>query len=484
MLPSSRRSFFKGTSLLGLLGALPGGQRLAMAMAAKNTRNSMKVYTRLGLRPIVNASGTYTHLGGSLMPPEILDAMNDAARHYVPIRDLTKATGEQVAKLTGVPGALITTGAAGGIFVGTCACIAGDDPEKMKRLPFTEGMKNQIVLQKLHNTGWTRQCEAAGGRIVEVEEKDQMERAIGNQTAMIYFLIADKHFVQYRDRLDAPGGKVSLEECIKISKAAGVPILVDAVAEVPPFQSNASASTRPVHNRHDRRGRVALPAIVYVDVCRPAAFARPVDQRLQRRARLRVWILYLSVGGEQLDSLLVGSAAPEQRAADHKVRSERFRNSELPAQLRHARPGVEHVRHAVAAQAGEVLALEELRVANFHGVAKGSGKLRQERIEQRHKMATIGNDVLGECVEFENQRRDFLVVRFERPQERLAQQSEVQKGRVRHPALCAVPRVIGKQLARDLFGNLEGELKSRRRLAEQALPEVFAGELVESEIAA
>src|SRR5260370_5382290 len=243
MLPSSRRSFFKRTSLLGLLGALPGGQRLAMAMAAKNTRNSMKVYTSLGLRPIVNASGTYTHLGGSLMPREILEAMNDAARHYVPIRGLTKATGEEIARLTGVAGALVTTGAAGGIFVGTCACIAGDDPEKMTRLTFNEGMKNQIVLQKLHNTGWTRQCEAAGGRIVEVEEKDQMERAIGNQTAMIYFLIADKHFGQYRDQLDAPGGKVSLEECIRISKEARVPVLVDAAAQVPPFD-NLSAYTR------------------------------------------------------------------------------------------------------------------------------------------------------------------------------------------------------------------------------------------------
>jgi hypothetical protein len=107
-----------------------------------------------------------------------------------------QATGEQIARLTGVPGALVTTGAARTIFVGTCACIAGSDPEGIKRLPFTEGVKNQIVLQKLHNTGWTRQCEAAGGRIVEVEEKDQMERAIGNQTAMIYFLIADKHFGQ------------------------------------------------------------------------------------------------------------------------------------------------------------------------------------------------------------------------------------------------------------------------------------------------
>jgi uncharacterized pyridoxal phosphate-dependent enzyme len=233
----SRRSFFNGTGLLGLLGAVPGGQRLAMAMAAKDTQDSMKVYTRIGLQPIVNASGTYTHLGGSLMPTEVLNAMDDAAKHYAPIRDLTRAVGERIAQLTGNAGALVTTGAAGAIFVGTCACIAGDDPDKMKRLPFTDGMKNEVVLQKRHNTGWTRQCEAAGARLVEVEYKEQMERAITGKTAMIYFLVADKHFGQFRDQLDAPGGKIPLDECIKIAQATRVPILVDAAAEVPPFDN-------------------------------------------------------------------------------------------------------------------------------------------------------------------------------------------------------------------------------------------------------
>ena len=64
------------------------------------------IYRRLGVEPIVNGRSTFTVLGGSLMPPEILEAMNDASRHYVPIRDLTKATGGQIARLTGVPGAL------------------------------------------------------------------------------------------------------------------------------------------------------------------------------------------------------------------------------------------------------------------------------------------------------------------------------------------------------------------------------------------
>jgi L-seryl-tRNA(Ser) seleniumtransferase len=195
------------------------------------------VYTRIGLRPIINASGTYTHLGGSLMPAEVLDAMNDAARHYVPIRDLTAAVGDRIARLTGNEAALVTTGAAGAIFVGTCACIAGNDPDRMKHLPFTDGMKNEIVVQALHNTGWIRQCEAAGGRMIVVEYPEQMERAINGKTAMIYFLVADKHFGTYRDQLDAPGGKILLEQCIAMAKRVRVPLLVDAAAELPPNEN-------------------------------------------------------------------------------------------------------------------------------------------------------------------------------------------------------------------------------------------------------
>ena len=232
-----RRSFFSRTGLLAAVGARFGNRSLLGATSEPG------VYTRLGLRPIVNASGTYTHLGGSLMPPEVLEAMNRAARQYVPIRDLTKAVGDRIAELTGNEAALVTTGAAGAIFVGTCAAIGGSDPDRMKHLPFTDGMRNEVVVQKLHNTGWTRQCEAAGARMVEVEYPEQMERAITGRTAMIYFLVADKHFGTYRDRLDAPGGKVPLEQCVAMAKKSRVPLLVDAAAELPPPE-NLSGYTK------------------------------------------------------------------------------------------------------------------------------------------------------------------------------------------------------------------------------------------------
>jgi L-seryl-tRNA(Ser) seleniumtransferase len=98
-------------------------------------------------------------------------------------------------------------------------------------------MKNEVLVQKLHNAVWTRQCEGAGGRLVEVEYKEQLERAITGKTAMIYFLVADKHFGKYRDQPDAPGGKVSLEEVVEIARPLRVPVLVDAAAELPPSET-------------------------------------------------------------------------------------------------------------------------------------------------------------------------------------------------------------------------------------------------------
>jgi D-glucosaminate-6-phosphate ammonia-lyase len=233
----TRRKFFWRTSMLGVTAAIPGADRLVAAAATRKASETMKVYTDLGLRPIINASGTYTTLGGSLMPKEVVNAMVRAGDHYVVMMDLYKAVGARIAKLTGNDGALVTTGAAGAIFVGTCACIAGDDKEKMSHLPFTDGMKNEVICQTLHKTGWVRQCEAAGARMVVVEERADLEKAFSDKTAMFYFLVADRHFGQYRDQLDAPGGKIPLEECVRIAHAHKVPVLVDAAAELPPHEN-------------------------------------------------------------------------------------------------------------------------------------------------------------------------------------------------------------------------------------------------------
>jgi L-seryl-tRNA(Ser) seleniumtransferase len=231
-----RRHFFTWSGVPAALETRLGSRQLLAVSPAGG------VYTRLGLRPIINASGTYTHLGGSLMPAEVLDAMNNAARASVPIRDLTRAVGEPHRTTYGNEAALMTTGAAGAIFVGTRACIAGADPNRMKHLPFTDGMKNEVVVQNLHNTGWTRQCEAGGARMVGVEYPEQMQRHRRQDRHDL--LSSGRQTLRHVSRpVERPRRQVSLEQCAAIAKKARSPLLVDAAAELPPNE-NLSGYTK------------------------------------------------------------------------------------------------------------------------------------------------------------------------------------------------------------------------------------------------
>ncbi len=135
-------------------------------------------------------------------------------------------------------------------------------------------------------------------------------------------------------------------------------------------------------------------------------------------------------------------------------------------QLRHASPGVKHVRHPIAAETIKVLGFQKFLIPNLHGVAKLAGQRRQEGVQALQKLAQIGKDALCDCSKFENQYRNLSPVRLERSQKSLLQQIEVEKGGILATALRAIPRMAGKQPARNLFRNLEGELESCRRLRE------------------
>ncbi len=119
-------------------------------LAAQAVKRS--VYEALGLKHIINATGTVTNLGGSLMPPEVIAAWSEAARHFVNLVQLQDRVGERIAKLLGVEAALVTTGAAGAILLGTAAIVAGSDRKKIARLPDTTGMKSEVLLQRAHSS--------------------------------------------------------------------------------------------------------------------------------------------------------------------------------------------------------------------------------------------------------------------------------------------------------------------------------------------
>ena len=181
------------------------------------------VYKRLGLRPVVNAAGILTNLGGSLMLPEVKAAMDQAGREYVDLLELQKAAGERIAQVAGVEAALITSGAAAALLVGTAACVTRGDPDRVRRIPDTSGMPNEVVVQKTHRHAFDRAIRNVGTRFVEVETRDELEGAIGPQTAML-------HFLAYADTK----GQIGMADWIAAGKRHNIPNFLDAAAELPP----------------------------------------------------------------------------------------------------------------------------------------------------------------------------------------------------------------------------------------------------------
>ncbi|MBA2518112.1 MAG: L-seryl-tRNA selenium transferase [Chloroflexia bacterium] len=192
----------------------------------------MGVYADLGVRTVINGAGTLTRLGGSRMAPEVLAAMADAAASFVHIDELQARAGEIIAEITGAEAGYVVTGAAAGLTLGMAACVAGLDVAKMDRLPDTTGMRNEVVVQRGHRNAYDHAIRAAGVTFVEVGYLGypgaggtypwQIEAAITDRTAAIACPI-----------LETPG-TVPLPIVCEIARARGIPVIVDAAAELPP----------------------------------------------------------------------------------------------------------------------------------------------------------------------------------------------------------------------------------------------------------
>lgn len=192
----------------------------------------MDIYDELGVRKVINGIATVTSLGGSIMPPEVIQAISEASKHFVNIDELQKKVGEKIAELTKNEAAYVSCGAAAGLALSTAACITGLDPSKCARLPYTDGMKNEIIIHKMNRSGYDFAIRQVGGKIVEIgteegtSEKD-MENAINEKTAAIFYFY----------NITRMKGLVPLEKGIEIAKRRGVPLIVDAAAQIPPVEN-------------------------------------------------------------------------------------------------------------------------------------------------------------------------------------------------------------------------------------------------------
>jgi len=217
-----RRSLLKSLGLAGLAGSWPLVKRTEAASSRRN------VYEELGIEPVLNFRGTHTVIGASKEWPELHEAMGEAARHFVVLDELQDKIGERLAKLIGCEDAMVTTGAAGGITLGTCASLTGSDNENVRRLPDLTGMKTEVVIQKVHRNGYDHAVRNTGVKIIDVESKEQLLNAVGPQTAMMYYLGGSTGDWAW----ETP---VPLEECLAIAHKVGFPVLVDAANMLPPW---------------------------------------------------------------------------------------------------------------------------------------------------------------------------------------------------------------------------------------------------------
>ena len=189
------------------------------------------IYKELGARPVINATGSVTMLGGSTPAPEVREAMDRADGAYVPLMELEERAGEAIAKMVGVPAAYITSGAGSALTLATAACMAGDDNAKIQQLPDTTGMKNEILIQARQRYWYDRCLELAGAKLVmfgteQGTSREDLEKAIGPNTAAVhYYAVAQEPDPQ----------ALSLEDTIEIAHAKSVPVLVDAAGQIYPL---------------------------------------------------------------------------------------------------------------------------------------------------------------------------------------------------------------------------------------------------------
>ena len=191
------------------------------------------IYRRLGVRPVIHGAGTTTRYGGSLLRPEALEAMREASRALVNIDELNEAAGAVIARLLGAEAAFITAGASSGLILQAAACIAGDDPARITRLPDTRGLRHEIVIQRAHRFAYDQAYRVAGGTLVEIglarrTQPFELEDAITERTAAVAYLVSP---------FTSPPGVLTLEQTLAIAHRRGVPVIVDAASMLPPREN-------------------------------------------------------------------------------------------------------------------------------------------------------------------------------------------------------------------------------------------------------
>jgi L-seryl-tRNA(Ser) seleniumtransferase len=219
---TKRRNFLEGVvGLPAAITALVSGAPPAAAAVPKRD-----LFAELGVRPFINAAGTYTTHSGSLMRPEVIEAINYGSQYFVEVDELHDAVGKRIASLVGSEAAMVTAGAASALTLGTAAAVTGVDRKKIEQIPDLTGMKSEVIIQKSHRWDYDHGIRNAGIRFVEVTSRAELENAINEKTAMMFFL----NYSNGR-------GEIKDAEFAELGKKHKIPTFNDCAADVHPVEN-------------------------------------------------------------------------------------------------------------------------------------------------------------------------------------------------------------------------------------------------------
>jgi Selenocysteine synthase [seryl-tRNASer selenium transferase] len=226
---SRRKLLRKGTQALVAGGVSAYAASAAKALAAEAAPppvpKGVDYYQKLGVSTFINAAGTYTVLTASTMPPEVQAAVALAAKKPVHLMELHEAAGNYLAGKLRCGGALVTSGAAAALTLGTAACMTLGNKDAVASVPTNiAGLKNEVIVQKLHRYEYDHAMRNCGVKVIEVETMEQYENAFTEKTVMTNFFNA----------VEAPIGR---EDWVRIAHNHGVPCFNDAAADVPPISN-------------------------------------------------------------------------------------------------------------------------------------------------------------------------------------------------------------------------------------------------------
>ena len=221
----------KRRDLLKLATVLPIGTGVVSGLIpvsafAKATVAKRDILKELGIRTFVNAAGTYTAMTASLMHDEVIETIKEGAKQFAMLDEVQDRVGEKIAELCHAESATVTAGCWSALVLGMAGVLTGMDMKKVAQLPDVTGMKAEVIVQKGHNIGYVHALTNTGATIVEIETVQELEKAISEKTAMMWFLNSY-----------APSGKIQHEEWVAIAKKHKIPTMIDMAADVPPVSN-------------------------------------------------------------------------------------------------------------------------------------------------------------------------------------------------------------------------------------------------------